>query len=254
MARCRSSRSIFPTILFAIFAVPFHGSLSQVPEGMVPPNSAANAVIRNMYVPTTPGEPFSGRSVATLTQVRHGTTVRFGFISLVARDSTGKLYFENRRPLTSSGEAAPRTYFIVIDPGEHTRTMCYVATKSCRINTFRHVTQADPGTDETNAPAAATSKKISLGNKTIDTLTVVGTRETTLIAVGAYGNQRPFVTEEEIWHSPELDLDVSIVRHDPRSGDQTRDITEISRGEPDPEYFSIPPNYKLLDNRGRDDQ
>jgi hypothetical protein len=38
-------------------------------------------------------------------------------------------------------------------------------------------------------------------------------------------------------------------RMDPRWGTQTRKIIEISRGEPDPEYFSIPADYNLLDNR-----
>jgi hypothetical protein len=84
-------------------------------------------------------EPFSAKSVALLTQNRQGSSVRFGFISLVARDSSGRMYFENRRPLAPSGEPLPRTYFIVIDPAEHTRTTGYVATRTCRINAFRHV-------------------------------------------------------------------------------------------------------------------
>lgn len=35
-------------------------------------------------------------------------------------------------------------------------------------------------------------------------------------AAGAYGNREPMTTYEEIWHSSELDLDVSITRTDPR--------------------------------------
>ena len=212
------------------------------------PNAAANAVIESMYVPPKNGQPFSGKSIATLTHVRRGTTVEFAFFSLVARDSSGRIYFENRRAFPSAGEPAPRSYFIIIDPKEHTRTMCYVATKTCRINAFRRVSYAESETRE-EAPRASTSETVSLGTDVIDALTVEGTRETTTIAAGAYGNSEAMVTSKEVWHSPELDLDISITRTDPRIGTSTRKITEISRNEPDPEYFAIPADYKLLDNR-----
>lgn len=223
-------------------------SSAALPVGTRPPDARANATIQNMYIPTTSGEPFSATSVALLTQIRQGSMVRFGFISLVARDSSGRMYFENRRPLAPSGEPLPRTYFIVIDPREHTRTMCYVATKTCRIDAFRH-TSYDESENDDEAPRASATESISLGTRDIESLTAVGTRETTVIAAGAYGNRQPIVTTKEVWHSSDLDLDVSITRTDPRWGTQRRNLTEISRSEPDPEYFTIPADYKLLDNR-----
>jgi len=250
MARLCVAWLVLPAAMLvaSVALLPAQNSSTQELAGLLPPDAAANAVIADMYIPTTPSEPFSAKSVASLTQLRDKSTLRFGFISLVARDSTGRMYFENRRSLTASGEPLPRTYFIVIDPGEHTRTMCYVATKTCRINAFRRVTYAESEIrDETSA--ASTTESANLGTEEIDSITVVGTRETTSIAAGAYGNRQPIVTSKEVWHSPELDLDVSITRTDPRWGTQTRKITEISRGEPDPEYFAIPTDYKLLDNR-----
>ena len=219
-----------------------------LPVGTRPPDAAADAIIKSMYIPTTPGEPFSAKSVALLTQNRQGSSMRFGFIGLVARDSSGRMYFENRRPLAPSGEPLPRTYFIVIDPAEHTRTTGYVATRTCRINAFRHVSY-DETEKADEAPRASTTESISLGSQEIESLTVVGTRETTVIAAGAYGNRQPIVTTKEVWRSPELDLDVSISCTDPRWGAQTRRMTEISRAEPDAEYFAIPADYKLLDDR-----
>jgi hypothetical protein len=215
---------------------------------LIPPDAIANRIIDDMQIPTTPNAPFSGKSVATLTQTRRGSTLQFGFFSLVARQSSGKMYFENRRFFPASGDPQPRSYFIFIDPGEHTRTICYVSTKTCRINAFRRVSYADSEPGDEASPASAT-ESVNLGTTTIESFNVVGTRETTTIAAGAYGNHRPIVTSKEVWHSPDLDLDISITRTDPRWGAQTRKITEISRGEPDPEYFSIPADYKLLDNR-----
>jgi len=151
-------------------------------------------------------------------------------------------------PFGASGEPLPRTYFIVIDPAEHTRTTCYVATRTCRINAFRHVSY-DETEKADEAPRASTTESISLGSQEIESLTVVGTRETTVIAAGAYGNRQPIVTTKEVWRSPELDLDVSISCTDPRWGAQTRRMTEISRAEPGAENFAIPADYKLLDDR-----
>jgi hypothetical protein len=250
MARLRVSRLVVPAALLIASAAILSAreSSDTANARLMPPDAIANRIIDDMYIPTTPNAAFSGKSVASLTQTRHGSTVQFGFFSLVARQSSGRMYFENRRFLPASGEPQPRTYFILIDPGEHTRTICYVSTKTCRINAFRRVGYADaqPG-DE--APPASATESVNLGSGVIESLNVVGTRETTTIATGAYGNHQPIVTSKEVWHSPELDLDVSITRVDPRWGTQTRKITEISRGEPDPEYFAVPADYKLLDNR-----
>ena len=134
---------------------------------MRPPDAPANSIIQDMHIPTTPGAPFSAKSVATLQETRHGSPMLFGFFSMVARNSSGRMYFENRRFFPASGEPAPRRYFIVIDPGEHTRTVCYPATKTCRINSFKHISEAEPQTSEEAAPAS-TTESISLGTDVIE--------------------------------------------------------------------------------------
>jgi hypothetical protein len=223
-------------LLTSATSLPAQESSMPLPVGTRPPDAAANAAIESMHIPTTPGE------------IRKGSTVRFGFVSLVARDSSGRMYFESRRTLAPSGELLPRAYFIVIDPGEHTRTMCYVATKTCRVDAFRHVSYDEQG-DGDEAPPASATESVNLGTHVIESLTVLGTRETRVIAAGAYGNSQPMITTKEVWHSPELDLDISIVRTDPRWGTESRKMTEISRSEPDGGYFAIPADYQLLDNR-----
>jgi hypothetical protein len=211
------------------------------------PDVAANPGVEDMYVPPQPGQPFTGKSVVTWTRT-DGSTSQFAFLSMLARDSSGKLYFESRRRMSQSGEVQPRWNFIIIDPQEKTRTICYVVTKTCRINAFRHSVYSESGEAEDLPPAAAT-ESLSLGASVIDALTVEGTRETTSVAAGAYGNLKPFVITRDVWHSPELDLDVAITKTDPRSGTFARKIEILSRGEPDPEYFAIPADYTCLDNR-----
>ena len=239
-----------PIILRAASGVALIGQVSPIAiTGDIRfPDAAASAIIDNMHIPATPGAPFSSKSIATLTQVRREGTKRFGFFSLVARSVSGRLYFENRRPFPTAERSIPRSYFIIIDPGEHTRTVCYVATKTCRINAFVHVVDAESDTREEVPPASKTTA-IDLGASAIESVTVLGTRETTVIAAGAYGNRQQIVTTKEVWRSPALDISLSTTRTDPRWGAQTREFTEISLREPDAEYFVIPPDYKLLDNR-----
>ncbi|MGB8673898.1 MAG: hypothetical protein WCD27_06050, partial [Candidatus Acidiferrales bacterium] len=63
--------------------------------------------------------------------------------------------------------------------------------------------------------------------------------------------RQAIVITKEIWHSPDLNLDISTTRDDPRFGIQTRKLSEISRSEPDPQLFAIPADYQVLDNRAR---
>ena len=210
------------------------------------PDVASDPRLENMYVPPIAAQPFTGKSVVTLT-TEDGATHRL-FMSMLARTSSGKIYFENRRTFSPTGEPEPRTYFIVIDPKEKTRTICYVSTKTCRINAFRRISYG-PAEDGEDGPRAASMESVSLGTSVIDALTVTGTKETTSVAAGAYGNEEAMVITREVWHSPELDLDVTITKTDPRSGTHRRTIEIISRGEPDAEYFTIPMGYTFFDNR-----
>jgi hypothetical protein len=211
------------------------------------PDVAAMSGVENMYVPPTPGRPFTGKSVVTWTSNDESSS-HLAFMSILARDSSGKLYFESRRRMTASGETQPRWNFILIDPKEETRTTCYVATKTCRINAILRAVYAKSEAAE-DAPRASIMESVSLGTIVIDALTVEGTRETTSVAAGANGNSKALVITRELWHSPELDLDVVIKKADPRSGNFVRKIEIVSRNEPDPEYFTIPRDYTFLDNR-----
>src|ERR1700678_3817326 len=106
MTRSYVSWFLFVVAVLLSSSAVFHAQESPVslPSGTLPPDGAANSVMESMHVPGTTGAPFSATSVALLTQIRQGSTARFGFISRVARDSSGRLYFENRRPVAASGE------------------------------------------------------------------------------------------------------------------------------------------------------
>ena len=86
-----------------------------------------------------------------------------------------------------------------------------------------------------------------LGTQVIDGVSVHGSRITTVIPTGAQGNDGPITTTRDSWYSPDLNMVIQTVSNDPRSGTQTTGIANLSRAEPDPGLFMIPPDYTIID-------
>jgi hypothetical protein len=94
-----------------------------------------------------------------------------------------------------------------------------------------------------------TSEK--LDPQTIDGIQVEGRRYTTTYPVGSVGNDREIVTTNEVWTSPELGVVVLSKNNDPRNGDHTQKLSNISRDEPDPSLFQPPAGYEIVDQPKR---
>src|SRR5262245_38763096 len=92
-------------------------------------------------------------------------------------------------------------------------------------------------------------KKIeSLGAQTIEGVTAEGTRRTLTIPAGEIGNTLPIECVEETWYSPELQITVMSKFRDPRTGETTYRLTNISRSEPDRSLFEVPPDYTFRES------
>ncbi len=89
-----------------------------------------------------------------------------------------------------------------------------------------------------------------LGSKILEGVNVTGTRSTRTIPAGQIGNDKPISIVTEVWTSPDLKTIVYSKRSDPRIGDQTFQLTNIVRAEPDPSLFTIPSDFKLQDFPG----
>jgi hypothetical protein len=96
-----------------------------------------------------------------------------------------------------------------------------------------------------NDPANTTTE--DLGSQTMQGVTVTGTRTTRTIPQGQIGNDAPITTATEVWTSPELKTVVYSKRTDPRMGEQTFQLTNISRSEPDPSLFTVPAGFTVTD-------
>ena len=87
----------------------------------------------------------------------------------------------------------------------------------------------------------------SLGTQSIEGVMAEGSRTTVTYPIGAVGNDRPLTTTTETWTSPELKMVVLSKNSDPRSGESTTRLTNISRSEPDPSLFQIPADYEIIE-------
>lgn len=89
------------------------------------------------------------------------------------------------------------------------------------------------------------AKKESLGKQVIEGVEADGTRSTVTIPAGEIGNERAIEIVSERWYSPELQTVVMTRHSDPRFGETTYKLTNISRTEPDRSLFEVPSGYTL---------
>jgi hypothetical protein len=90
-----------------------------------------------------------------------------------------------------------------------------------------------------------------LGSQTMEGIIVNGLRTTRTIPAGEIGNERPITVVTEVWTSPDLKTVVYSKRSDPRMGEQTYQLTNIVRAEPDASLFTVPGDFKIVEGPQR---
>jgi hypothetical protein len=90
----------------------------------------------------------------------------------------------------------------------------------------------------------------SLGTETMEGVIVDGRRRTTTWPIGAVGNDHPLIATYEYWRSPTLKLEILSTSDDPRNGQHTQKLTNLSTSEPDAALFQPPSGYTVKDETG----
>jgi hypothetical protein len=85
-----------------------------------------------------------------------------------------------------------------------------------------------------------------LGTQRINGVMARGSRVTTVIPIGAIGNDHEVSSITERWFSDELDILVRSISNDPRFGETDYERTNISTQVPDPALFRVPPDYEVV--------
>jgi hypothetical protein len=215
------------------------------------PDGGTRTHVEGIQVLPVTGKPFSGRdSIEWTRTLEDGSSVTTHLTALVARDSEGRIRRERVSfvPANSNQQSKP-IEITIVDPAEHTRTICNMATHHCSVAKYSMPVKFTP------VPAGPLDNgkrflaRESLGSNTIDDLSVVGTRETVTINAGVIGNSQAVVTTREFWYSSDLEINLSVTRKDPREGTQVIQLVDLSRAEPDASLFQVPDDFTVVDTR-----
>ena len=216
--------------------------------------SSAPAFSGGVFVTPVPRAPFSAQVDQSITQVlKDGSSFRRKTAALIARDSHGRIRNESREVLPASSTRKPVILSIhIYDPETRLNTF---------LNPYTHIARQRilPNPPSTEPPANGWVHVVSslssipnlkvqdLGPSVIDGIDVHGFRRMMTIPAKASGTDLPVVVSDEIWFSEELHINLLTKHDDPRTGELTLAVTQITPGEPDGSLFAIPPEYKLVD-------
>jgi hypothetical protein len=90
-------------------------------------------------------------------------------------------------------------------------------------------------------------RKERLEAQQVEGVMAEGTRITVTIPAGEFDNELPLEITHEQWYSPELQTVVLMKHNDPRFGETTFRLTNITRGDPAPDLFAEPRGYRAED-------
>ena len=200
-------------------------------------------------IPAVPNAPFSATTMMDNSHtLEDGTVVTTKTMTTIARDSKGSTHNENRYSLRPSDNGVGRIRDITIyDPETRTRTTLTPANQEVTAFTLPPPMPRNPTGSQTVVRPPEPERE-DLGISVIEGVSVHGYRSSRTIPEGVEGNDRPITITDDYWHSDELDMNISVKHSDPRHGTQVVVLTQLSREEPDPKMFEVPPNYRVHDN------
>jgi hypothetical protein len=222
------------------------------------------------------GRPYSGEEVSESVQtLADGTHISQTMtLQKIYRDSQGRTRTERHllHPGLGGGQTLPDgpSMIDITDPVAHVRytldTQGKIAHRwelpapgSTNINgtiaatlpaTLPASVASRPAVVPQTDPSRPQVHSEKLDPQTIEGIVVEGRRTTVTYPVGSVGNDREFVTINEVWTSPELNVMVLSKNSDPRNGDHTQKLINISRDEPDASLFQPPAGYEVAEEKG----
>jgi hypothetical protein len=191
-----------------------------------------------------------------------GTTITQERNAFVARDSEGRLRDEEQSlgPASLDSVADHMTLITITDPVARKTIRLNIKKKTANIWNGAGSVLIGPG--QPHEPVASMAGGLllpievimpshwtveELGTKTIEGITVQGTRKTNVVPINTIGNDRQMTMVREMWKSPELGVVLLSKTEDPRDGVTTTEYSNIRVGEPDPALFQVPSDYTIED-------
>lgn len=204
--------------------------------------------VQSIDVPPTTNAPFTATVTTELTKILVDETKQTNWNHrMIARDSSGRV-FQERRFFAPNGDKAstPLSELDYVDPNRHELYICKPMMKTC----YLHPYIAPPTVSLIPAgplpSGRGTIERQALGQKTIDDVEVIGSREITTLNAGTVGNEKTEPIVKEFWYSPRLQINIITKRFDPRFGAQNFVVSNINQSEPDQKLFTPPEGYSIV--------
>ena len=263
---------------FGLLGLAFAGLVAA--QGTPPAGSAASGSFggsitfgsRETGAPVITGASYSGEQVSESVQIlADGTRITRkmpGQNQKMYRDFAGRMRIERPMfpgfPPAAPNPSRDAIVVVIYDPVAGFRytldPINHVAHRQ-KVHAFAPPASKNLASAPVSAPQAApvqasasglrrTISQDSVGMQLINGVQAQGHRTIETIPAEAEGNDRPITIVSETWFSPELKLTVLSKRSDPRSGESTTQILNLSRTEPDPFLFTVPPDYSMVDEAG----
>jgi hypothetical protein len=212
------------------------------------PDSNVRTYIQGIDIPPIANAPFVARIAVTWAEpLVSGGTINRKYYTMVARDSQGRVHRETRSFIPAdSNQDSPLLTISILDPIAGTRVVCTQSTMSCSTAAYHARLTLGEGASGALPAGSDNIKRESLGDQTLDSLHAVGTRETVTNQAGDQASDRLVTSQREIWYSPDLQIDLSVVRTSPQLGQVTLTVTDLARREPDPSWFAVPSGFEVL--------
>lgn len=198
------------------------------------------------------GQPFSADIVIEDTRrLFDGTTAKKTVRGALYRDSEGRIRRE--QPLEMiAGTSVAGTYGdpqrLVFISDLLTKTQIFLDLDR-KVASKRPLREGRPPRDITREAEGGT--KESLGTKTIEGVTVEGTRSSFEIPAGQIGNDKAMQVVTETWFSPDLQMVVMSRHTDPLAGEHVFKLVNIRRSDPPADLFVVPSGFKVEAAPGR---
>jgi hypothetical protein len=222
-----------------VIAVLWYCFAAPLCSGQDNPNQLTVPRIPGVFDPPVSGAPFSATvEIISRQRLLGGSVFTLKTVTYIARDSQGRTHTEVRRLVSGSYEEEPPVTDIhIYDPvtglSTHLDPFALIAkqTKLRAPPTPNPKSIPNPKLDGPDAPV----KQIDLGTRSLKNLTLHGTLQA-----------RSANDIDEFWYSPELSIFMSRKHQDP-IWEQTVNIAEFDRQEPDSSNFAIPAGYKIVE-------
>lgn len=248
---------LLPLILTALtFA---SGAFTQAPNQSPVvriPDGGTSGRMESIFIPPKAGAPFSF-TLATEWSRPLGSGGTFTLVNErhIVRDSKGRIYQERWILVPKGGTI--KSYmdvFQITDPEQHTWYNCLTAEKVCNLYPYHLTTQDkfEPAIFGTSGPLPDGSgfrQHEDLGRSSAEGQDTHGYRETVTVNVGVLGNDQPMVSTREFWYSPRLAVNLISIVDTPQSGKQVFTVKELSTSEPEPSFFDVPTDYRIVDRK-----